>query len=150
MDNKTIATRMVGGIEQRVNECHGWCEITPLSGELHEEIFMATFADDSRIVFEDDQNGFLHVLLTKEQTENWDGCYVEEQINMLEEILLFYRRYMKDKGLKVIENRRTQYEVILRLTVTDCIPSHWDWARLLSLPEADVALTKCKEVGNEV
>lgn len=103
MDNKTIATKLPEGIDQRVSECHGWCEITPLSGELEEGLFLATFADDSRIVFEDDQQGFLHVLLTKEQTENWDACTIEEQIDMLEEILLFYRRSMILRGQKVME-----------------------------------------------
>lgn len=108
MDNKTIATKLTGGIDQRVSACHGWCEITDLNGDFGEGLYLATFADDSRIVFEDDQQGFLHVLLTKEQTQNWDECSTEDQIEMLEEILLFYRRHMKDNGLEV---REVGYEI---------------------------------------
>lgn len=154
MDNKTIATKLTEGIEKRVSECHGWCDIKKLSGELHEGLFMATFADDSRIVFEDDQNGFLHVLLTKYQTEGWGELHDEERIQTLEEILVFYHRHMTDMGESIIgAANRKKFEVTLNLTIdlVDCEqPSCWDWSTLLGLPEADVALIKCKEVGNEV
>lgn len=154
MDNKTIATKMKEGIDQRVNECHGWCEITDLNGDFGEGLYLATFADDSRIVFEDDQQGFLHVMLTKDQTQCWDALYEEERIQTLEEILLFYRRFMQDNGLEVNEaSNRKKFEVTIRLTVDlqkNNKPNEWYWHILLGLPEADVALTSCKEVGDEV
>lgn len=148
MDNKTISVSITSGIEKRVSECHGWCEIKDLSGDMEEGLFLATFADDSRIVFEDDQDGFLHLHLTKDQEQRWNELYEEERIETLEEILLFYHRYMKEKGGKIKGvTERTKYEVTLLLTVdSDDFPDHWDWPAILNLTEVDVALTKCEEV----
>jgi hypothetical protein len=148
MDNKTISVSITSGIEKRVSECHGWCEIKDLSGDMEEGLFLATFADDSRIVFEDDQDGFLHLHLTRDQEQAWNNLYEEERIETLEEILLFYHRYMKEKGGKIKGvTERTKYEVTLLLTVdSDDFPDHWDWPAILNLTEVDVALTKCEEV----
>lgn len=97
MDNKTIAIKLSPGIEKRVSACHGWCHITPLSGELEEGLFMATFADDSRIVFEETYNGYLHLLLTEGQSFIWDiELTKEEQIATLEEIAVFFDWYQKE------------------------------------------------------
>lgn len=94
MDNKTIAMELSPGIEKRVAASHGWCTITSLSGELEEGLFMATFADDSRIVFEEINNGHLHLLLTEKQAFIWDNDLTkEERTETLEEIAVFYDRY---------------------------------------------------------
>ena len=147
MDNKTIATKMTRGIDERVSACHGWCQITDLNGEMDEGLFLATFADDSRIVFEDDQHGFLHVLLTKDQDDRWNELYEEERIDMLEEILLFYHRFMADAGREVFQINKSRCKVTLDLSVdSDNPPNTWDWSKLLNLPEADVAFIKCEEV----
>jgi len=81
---------------KKVSEHHGWCEITPLSGELEEGIFMATFADDSRLLFEDN-DGLITMLLTKEQSEGWQELNYGEDIQILEEILLYYMRWKEEK-----------------------------------------------------
>lgn len=95
MDNKTIVG-LSPGIEKRVSVSHGWCSITPLSGELEEGLFMATFADDSRIVFEEIYNGHLHLLLTDKQAFIWDNDLTkEEQTKTLEEIAVFYDRFRR-------------------------------------------------------
>ncbi len=44
----------------------GWCKITPLSGDYEEGIFMATFTDDSRLIFEANDNE-IRLMLTKDQ-----------------------------------------------------------------------------------
>ena len=100
MDNKTIAMELSPGIHKRVSERHGWCSITPLSGEMDEGLFMATFADDSRIVFEETHNGFLHLLLTEGQAFIWDNDLTkEEQIGDLEEIAVFYDWHRKEEKI---------------------------------------------------
>jgi hypothetical protein len=86
------------GLAKRVSLCHGWCEITPLGGEMEEGIFMATFADDARTLFEvnDDK---LSVLLTQYQGEVWETQLdQEEQVAVLEEILEFYLRWKEDQS----------------------------------------------------
>jgi hypothetical protein len=53
-----------------VKECHGWCDIVDLSGECELGIYMATFADDYRIIFEfDSLAGEFELMLTKDQAE---------------------------------------------------------------------------------
>lgn len=98
MDNKTIAMELSPGIEKRVSEHRGWCRITPLSGELEEGLFMATFADDTRTVFEETYEKNIHLLLTEGQTFVWDKELTrEEQVETLEEIAVFFDWYNKER-----------------------------------------------------
>ena len=81
---------------KRNSERHGWCDITPLSGDMEENIFMATFADDYRVLFEAN-DGEIRLLLTKDQEFNWSQCTEEENQWTMEEILLFYLQDKIDK-----------------------------------------------------
>lgn len=84
-------------LSERVNSRYGWCEITPLSGDQEEGIYMATFADDSRILFEVN-DGLLRLMLTKDQEFGWkENLTSEEWIATLEEILLFFLRWKEDQ-----------------------------------------------------
>ena len=87
-------------LSDRVSLRHGWCEITPLSGELEEGIFIATFADDSRILFEQTET-HLKLLLHSEMANWWDDPLDgldEYRVYILEEILLYYLRYVEEHG----------------------------------------------------
>lgn len=90
----TISTKIedLSELWKYVSERHGWCDITPLSGDYEEGIYMATFADDSRILFEAN-DGVIKLLLTKEQQSDWEGLAEEEQVSTLKEILLYFTRY---------------------------------------------------------
>lgn len=77
---------------------HWWCIITPLSGELEEGIYMATFADDSRILFEvPEYEEVLRILPTTCLREWWnDNESPEDEENLLKEILYGFLRYKEE------------------------------------------------------
>jgi len=84
-------------VRKRVFACYGYCSITELSGELKEGIYMATFSDDYRILFEDN-DGQLNLLLTKTQAYEWDEELRDDsRQQILEEILTFYHKYKAER-----------------------------------------------------
>lgn len=77
-------------LANRVALTHGWCEIQSLSGELEEGIYLATFADDFKQVFESDGKT-LTLMFTKDQSNIWEkDLDDEERNNTLEEIAYFF------------------------------------------------------------
>jgi hypothetical protein len=58
---------------------------------------MATFGEDSRILFEAN-DGEIHLLLTDNQETDWFFSNEEDNRGTLEEILLFYLQYLKKEG----------------------------------------------------
>jgi len=84
------------GLAQRVNSRHGWCHIENLSGDMEEGIYMATFADDFKNVFECDSKT-LTLMFTKNQEENWNDLTEEDCEAILEEIAYFYLRSEVEK-----------------------------------------------------
>jgi hypothetical protein len=75
---------------KRVSNHHGWCKIENLSGDYEEGIFMATFADDFKQVFEYDGTN-LRFMFTKDQEHIWyKELSTEEQIAILEEVAYFF------------------------------------------------------------
>lgn len=77
-------------LANRVSEHHGWCDIQELSGELEEGIFLATFADDFKQIFEYDGT-YLRMMFTEDQEKIWDEELTdEERTSTLEEIAYFF------------------------------------------------------------
>ena len=83
-------------MKQRVSSKHGWCKVFDLSGAFEENIFMAVFADDSRILFEI-YSGLLTLLPTSELSHYWFDAPEDEKESLLEEILVFYHMEMPIK-----------------------------------------------------
>ena len=69
-----------------------WCTITPLFKDVPQDIYMATFEDDYRIIFEtDEEQTLLHLMLTNEQEHVWnDDLTGEEKLQNILSILYWW------------------------------------------------------------
>lgn len=84
-----------------VKDCHGWCRITDLSGEMELGIYMATFADDYRIIFEfDNFTGEFELMPTERQTEDFAINGEDVLYSTICEIMVFFYRFMEEQAIK--------------------------------------------------
>lgn len=69
-----------------------WCTITPLFNDVPQNIYMATFEDDYRIIFEvNEEETMLHLMLTIEQEHVWnDDLTGEEKLQNILSILYYW------------------------------------------------------------
>jgi len=88
-------------IQKRVSECHGWCEITDLGGDHELGIYMATFADDYRIIFEwNELDNDIRLMLTLDQEVTFLECTNEENDNTMYEIMVFFNIFLENTAIK--------------------------------------------------
>jgi len=79
-----------------VYNCHGWCRIEDLSGDCELGIYMASFNDDYRIIFEYN-DGDLELMLTKDQIKTFEEAGKDALFSTTCEIMVFFNRYLEEK-----------------------------------------------------
>lgn len=92
-----ITPELLEKAKESTSSGHGWCEITPLGGDFQDNIFMATFTDDYRFIFEVD-NEEIVVMQTRDQEERTNELTIEENESTIYEIMVFFCRWREENA----------------------------------------------------